>query len=33
MAVEAVNHGLLFDREAKPKPAFHAVAEMLGKGG
>ncbi len=24
-----VNHGLLFDREAKPKPAFHAVAEVL----
>ena len=24
-----VNHGLLFDREAKPKPAFHAVAESL----
>jgi GH35 family endo-1,4-beta-xylanase len=28
-----VNHGLLFDRQSKPKPAFHAVAEMLGKGG
>lgn len=27
-----VNHGLLFDREAKPKPAFHAIAEMLKKG-
>ena len=26
-----VNHGLLFDREAKPKPAFHAVAGALGK--
>jgi GH35 family endo-1,4-beta-xylanase len=26
-----VNHGLLFDREAKPKPAFHAVAEVLAK--
>lgn len=26
-----VNHGLLFDREAKPKPAFHAVAEVLQK--
>jgi endo-1,4-beta-xylanase len=24
-----VNHGLLFDREAKPKPAFHAVANVL----
>ncbi len=24
-----VNHGLLFDREARPKPAFHAVAELL----
>jgi endo-1,4-beta-xylanase len=24
-----VNHGLLFDREARPKPAFHAVAEVL----
>jgi endo-1,4-beta-xylanase len=24
-----VNHGLLFDREAKPKPAFHAVATAL----
>ena len=27
-----VNHGLLFDRQSKPKPAFHAVAEMLKKG-
>ena len=27
-----VNHGLLFDREAKPKPAFHAVATALGQG-
>ena len=26
-----VNHGLLFDREAKPKPAFHAVAEVLAR--
>ncbi len=26
-----VNHGLLFDREAKPKPAFHAFAKALGK--
>ena len=25
------NHGLLFDREAKPKPAFHAVASVLKK--
>jgi len=24
-----VNHGLLFDREARPKPAFYAVAEAL----
>lgn len=24
-----VNHGLLFDREAKPKPAFYAVAKAL----
>ena len=24
-----VNHGLLFDRQAKAKPAFHAVAEVL----
>jgi len=24
-----VNHGLLFDRDSKPKPSFHAVAEML----
>ena len=28
-----VNHGLVFDRESKPKPAFHAVAESLRKGG
>lgn len=28
-----VNYGLLFDRDSKPKPAFHAVAEMLKKGG
>lgn len=28
-----VNHGLLFDRGSKPKPAFHAVAETLRKGG
>jgi GH35 family endo-1,4-beta-xylanase len=26
-----VNHGLLFDREAKPKPAFHAVTQVLAK--
>jgi endo-1,4-beta-xylanase len=26
-----VNHGLLFDRQAKPKPAFHAVAGALQK--
>jgi endo-1,4-beta-xylanase len=26
-----VNHGLLFDREARPKPAFHAVADVLKK--
>jgi GH35 family endo-1,4-beta-xylanase len=26
-----VNHGLLFDRDAKPKPAFHAVAGALAK--
>jgi endo-1,4-beta-xylanase len=26
-----VNHGLLFDREARSKPAFHAVAEALGQ--
>jgi endo-1,4-beta-xylanase len=25
------NHGLLFDRAAKPKPAFHAVASVLKK--
>jgi GH35 family endo-1,4-beta-xylanase len=25
------NHGLLFDREARPKPAFHAVADVLKK--
>ena len=24
-----VNHGLLFARGSKPKPAFHAIAEML----
>jgi len=24
-----VNHGLLFDRQARPKPAFHAVEEAL----
>ncbi len=24
-----VNHGLLFDRESKPKPAFHAIAKVL----
>ncbi len=28
---ERVNYGLLFDRETNPKPAFHAVAEMLKK--
>lgn len=28
---QRVNHGLLFDRDAKPKPAFHAVAEVLGR--
>jgi endo-1,4-beta-xylanase len=26
-----VNHGLLFDRDSKPKPAFHAIAEALKK--
>lgn len=26
-----VNHGLLFDRDAKPKPAFHAIAGVLEK--
>lgn len=26
---ERVNHGLLFDREAQPKPAFDAVAKVL----
>ncbi len=26
---ERVNHGLLFDREARPKPAFFAVADAL----
>jgi endo-1,4-beta-xylanase len=26
-----VNHGLLFDREAKPKPAFDAVADVLSR--
>lgn len=29
---ERVNHGLLFDREAEPKPAFHAVAKVLAAG-
>jgi endo-1,4-beta-xylanase len=29
---QRVNHGLLFDRESKPKPAFHAMAEKLKKG-
>jgi GH35 family endo-1,4-beta-xylanase len=28
-----VNHGLLFDRESKPKPSFHAIAETLKQGG
>jgi endo-1,4-beta-xylanase len=28
-----VNHGLLFDRDSKPKLSFHAIAEMLKKGG
>lgn len=27
-----VNHGLLFDRSAKPKPAYHAVASILKNG-
>jgi len=26
---ERVNHGLLFDRDGKPKPAYHALAEAL----
>jgi endo-1,4-beta-xylanase len=26
---QRVNHGLLFDRESKPKPAFHAMAKAL----
>jgi endo-1,4-beta-xylanase len=26
---ERVNHGLLFDRESEPKPAFHAVSKVL----
>jgi hypothetical protein len=30
VAAYRVNLGLLFDREAKPKPAFRAVAEALG---
>jgi len=28
---QRVNHGLLFDRAARPKPAFHAIAGALGK--
>ncbi|MES2981161.1 MAG: endo-1,4-beta-xylanase [Verrucomicrobiota bacterium] len=28
---ERVNHGLLFNRDSKPKPAFHAFAEALTK--
>lgn len=28
---QRVNHGLLFDRASKPKPAFHAIADALGK--
>jgi GH35 family endo-1,4-beta-xylanase len=28
---QRVNHGLLFDREARPKPAFHAIAAVLRK--
>jgi endo-1,4-beta-xylanase len=28
---QRMNHGLLFDREAKPKPSFHAVAAALGQ--
>jgi GH35 family endo-1,4-beta-xylanase len=27
-----VNHGLLFDRNSTPKPAFHAVPNMLKNG-
>jgi GH35 family endo-1,4-beta-xylanase len=27
---QRVNHGLLFDREARPKPAFHSIAAALG---
>lgn len=26
-----VNHGLIFDRKSAPKPAFHAIAELLAK--